>query len=195
MYPLRRAWYSIVALIVLDIVAGFTASPIAVVTAVGSRQQKSCSSPDSGKLWAAPAQQVWILPTEQEVTLAVHKVVEDAARLAIAERGNFALAIPGGSVLKVLSTMEAGDWVSKTTLAYVNHKCVPNDDISSSIHAKVSVDPGKHPSPSLSAAQSIHPYVTLIFFNFLTCQSCYLGQQDVSGSMGIDQCNHIGWIR
>lgn len=34
--------------------------------------------------------------------------------------------------------MEAGDWVSKTTLAYVNHKCVANDDLSSAIHAKVS---------------------------------------------------------
>ena len=85
----------------------------------------------------APAKSVWILPTEEQVTKAVHQIVEEAASRAIAERGHFALAIPGGSVLKVLSSLEAGDWVSKTTLAYVNHKCVPNDDLNSAIHAKV----------------------------------------------------------
>jgi hypothetical protein len=88
-------------------------------------------------LAAAPAKDVWILKTEQDVTKAVHKIVEDAASQAIAERGHFALAIPGGSVLKVLSSLDAGDWASKTTLAYVNHKCVPNDDLDSAIHAKV----------------------------------------------------------
>jgi hypothetical protein len=91
----------------------------------------------SFELAAAPAKHVWILKTEAEVTQAVHVIVEDAARRAIAERGHFALAIPGGSVLKVLSSLDAGDWASKTTLAYVNHKCVPNDDLSSAIHAKV----------------------------------------------------------
>lgn len=50
---------------------------------------------------AAPAKDVWILPSEEEVTLAVHKIVEKAASDAICERGHFALAIPGGSVLKV----------------------------------------------------------------------------------------------
>ncbi|GAX18874.1 6-phosphogluconolactonase [Fistulifera solaris] len=83
------------------------------------------------------AKDVWILPTEQDVSNAVHSIVEDAANKAIAEKGSFALAIPGGSVLTVLSSLEPkGDWVSKTTLAYVNHKCVPNDDLSSAIHAK-----------------------------------------------------------
>jgi 6-phosphogluconolactonase len=87
--------------------------------------------------YLAPASDVWILPTEEDVTKAVHKIVEDAAIKAIEEKGSFALAIPGGSVLKVLSTLEpSGDWVSKTVLAYVNHKCVPNDDIKNAIHAK-----------------------------------------------------------
>jgi len=93
----------------------------------------------NSKLSAAPAKTVWILPTEKDVTHAVHQIVLDAAKRAIAERGHFALAIPGGSVLKVLSSLEitdGADWVSKTTLAYVNHKCVPNDDLSSAIHAK-----------------------------------------------------------
>ncbi|GAX11018.1 6-phosphogluconolactonase [Fistulifera solaris] len=84
-----------------------------------------------------PAKDVWILPTEQDVSKAVHSILENAANKAIAEKGSFALAIPGGSVLTVLSSLEPkGDWVSKTTLAYVNHKCVPNEDLSSAIHAK-----------------------------------------------------------
>jgi len=55
--------------------------------------------------------------------------VQDAAKKAIAERGSFALAIPGGSILKMLSSMDHSkvDW-SKTVLAYVNHRAVPNDD-------------------------------------------------------------------
>ena len=52
-------------------------------------------------LAAAPAKDVWILPSEEEVTQAVHQIVEQAAKEAIAERGHFALAIPGGSLLKV----------------------------------------------------------------------------------------------
>lgn len=88
-------------------------------------------------LQLAPARDVWILPTEQDVSKAVHSILEKATNEAISEKGSFALAIPGGSVLNVLSTLEpTGDWVSKTTLAYVNHKCVPNDDLSSAIHAK-----------------------------------------------------------
>lgn len=47
------------------------------------------------------------------------------------------MAIPGGSVLKVLSTLDpSSGWVSKTTLAFVNHKCVPVDDVKSAIEAQ-----------------------------------------------------------
>lgn len=57
--------------------------------------------------------------------------VAKAAREAVAERGSFALAIPGGSILKMLAAgtaeMADVDW-SKCTMAYVNHRCVSNDD-------------------------------------------------------------------
>ena len=135
-----RTSFVLAAWVIPFLVSAF--APINVANGFVARSTRTWSSSldKNTQLWAAPAQLVWILPSEEEVTLAVHKIVENAARLAIAERGSFALAIPGGSVLKVLSTLEAGDWVSKTTLAYVNHKCVPNDDLSSSIHAKVSVE-------------------------------------------------------
>ena len=84
-----------------------------------------------------PARNVHVLPTEADVAHAVHRIVENAAREAISSRGHFALAIPGGSVLKVLSTLEPGsDWPSKTTLAFVNHKCVPVDDPGGAIEAQ-----------------------------------------------------------
>lgn len=63
------------------------------------------------------------------------KRVEQAAEKAIAERGHFALAIPGGSVLKMLAGT-APSWAQSTTLAYVNHKCVAMDDKSLATHAK-----------------------------------------------------------
>jgi 6-phosphogluconolactonase len=80
---------------------------------------------------------VHVLPTENEVTKAVHQIVESCAQKAISTRGHFALAIPGGSVLKVLSSLDpSGDWVSKTTLCFVNHKCVDITDVSSAIEAQ-----------------------------------------------------------
>ena len=86
---------------------------------------------------AAPATKVHILSTESEVNAAVHTIVESAAKDAIAKRGHFALAIPGGSVLKVLSTLDPSfDWPTKTTLAFVNHKCVDVTDVSSAIEAQ-----------------------------------------------------------
>ena len=127
------------------------------------------------KLAAAPAKEVWILKTEADVTQAVHKIVEDAASKAIGERGHFALAIPGGSVLKVLSSLDAGDWVSKTTLAYVNHKCVPNDDLSSAIHAKLR---RKMKRLNLSVISQI---ILIIFWSSLLP----IGQEHVSRSLGL----------
>jgi 6-phosphogluconolactonase/glucosamine-6-phosphate isomerase/deaminase len=53
------------------------------------------------------------------------------ARKSITEKGNFYLAVPGGSVLKLLSGLTTSamdvDW-SKVFLFYVNHKCVPMTD-------------------------------------------------------------------
>jgi len=59
------------------------------------------------------------------------------AKTAIAERGSFALAIPGGSILKMLVGSEPA-WAPRTTLAYVNHKCVAMDDADLATHAKAS---------------------------------------------------------
>lgn len=69
------------------------------------------------------------------VAAALLKRVDAAAEAAIAERGSFALAIPGGSVLKMLAG-STPSWASKTTLAYVNHKAVAMDDGDLATHAK-----------------------------------------------------------
>jgi len=63
--------------------------------------------------------------------------VEAAAQKAIRERGSFALAIPGGSVLKMLAG-SSPEWAKDTVLAYVNHKAVAIDDIELATHAKAS---------------------------------------------------------
>eukprot|EP00287_Rhodomonas_sp_CCMP768_P006889 CAMPEP_0196720402 /NCGR_PEP_ID=MMETSP1091-20130531/3206_1 /TAXON_ID=302021 /ORGANISM="Rhodomonas sp., Strain CCMP768" /LENGTH=309 /DNA_ID=CAMNT_0042061631 /DNA_START=17 /DNA_END=946 /DNA_ORIENTATION=- len=58
-------------------------------------------------------------------------MVAKAATSAIADKGHFAFAIPGGSILNMLVQMNTKypdlDW-SKATMAYVNHRCVPLDD-------------------------------------------------------------------
>lgn len=84
-----------------------------------------------------PANQVQILADAQAVGDAVRTLVKQAAEEAIAARGQFALAIPGGSILKML----VGDDLvldEKTTIAYVNHKCVAMDDAELATHAKAS---------------------------------------------------------
>ena len=69
------------------------------------------------------------------VAAAVRERLEAAAISAIRERGHFSLAIPGGSVLEMLKGTEPS-WASKTTLAFVNHKTVANDDEALSTTAK-----------------------------------------------------------
>jgi len=71
----------------------------------------------------------------KSVGASLWKRVQAAAEKAIAERGHFALAIPGGSVLKMLGDTSPA-WAASTTLAYVNHKCVAMDDKSLATHAK-----------------------------------------------------------
>lgn len=65
---------------------------------------------------------------------AVMAKVEAAAQAAIKERGHFALAIPGGSILKMLTGSPS--FAKDTTLAYVNHKAVAMDDAALATHAK-----------------------------------------------------------
>jgi len=78
---------------------------------------------------------VVVLPDAEAVGADVFEYVEAAALEAIAARGAFALAIPGGSVLSMLAGT-APAWADKCTVAYVNHKCVAMDDAELATHAK-----------------------------------------------------------
>ena len=83
----------------------------------------------------APPGRVVIVPDADAVGAAVLAQLDAAAEAAIAARGHFALAIPGGSVLKMLAGSSPA-WAAKTTLAYVNHKCVDMGDGELATHAK-----------------------------------------------------------
>lgn len=78
---------------------------------------------------------VLVRPDADAVAAALCERLEAAAARAIAERGHFALAIPGGSILKMLKGT-APAWAAQTTLAYVNHKAVDMADASLATHAK-----------------------------------------------------------
>jgi len=80
---------------------------------------------------------VTVLADSDAVAAEVCARLNAAAEKAIAARGYFALGIPGGSILKMLQG-SAPSWASQTTLAYVNHKAVPMDDLSLATHAKAS---------------------------------------------------------
>mmetsp|Transcript_12002 Transcript_12002/g.34313 ORF Transcript_12002/g.34313 Transcript_12002/m.34313 type:complete len:294 (-) Transcript_12002:419-1300(-) len=98
---------------------------------------RSAAGTTSLHIAPTPVDDVVILSDADAVGASVREIVKDAAARAISERGHFALAIPGGSILKMLAgeDMDEG-WTSKTTIAYVNHKCVPMDDINLATHAK-----------------------------------------------------------
>lgn len=91
----------------------------------------TCPSP-------TPVENVVVLKDADSVGQRIREIVAEEAEKAIESRGHFALAIPGGSILKML----AGDipnkekWTSKTTLFYVNHKCVDMEDGNLATHAK-----------------------------------------------------------
>ncbi|KAJ1448817.1 glucosamine-6-phosphate isomerases/6-phosphogluconolactonase-domain-containing protein [Pelagophyceae sp. CCMP2097] len=92
---------------------------------------------DAGDAALAPARAgcVTVLPDAVAVGEEVWRRVDAAAERAIAARGRFFLAIPGGSVLKMLAGT-APAWASSCVVAYVNHKAVPNDDAALATHAK-----------------------------------------------------------
>lgn len=81
-----------------------------------------------------------VYDNDQRVGEALVKLVQSAAVEAIAEKGFFTLAVPGGSVLKMLEGLKTSpissgiDW-KRVYLSYVNHKAVPIDD-KSSTHQK-----------------------------------------------------------
>ena len=78
-------------------------------------------------------------PDEEKVGDALCKLVQETAIQAIAEKGFFTIAVPGGSVLKMLGGLKSSvvssgiDW-KRVYLSYVNHKCVAVDDKSSTHH-------------------------------------------------------------
>lgn len=104
------------------------------------QQGVTLSSMDNTALFAVAStsvNQVVVLPDADAVGDKIRRIVLEAAKSAIEERGYFALAIPGGSILKMLMGDDIlGDWTSKTTIAYVNHKCVDMDDGELATHAK-----------------------------------------------------------
>ena len=79
---------------------------------------------------------VTVLPDAEAVSAEIVRIVNEAAAEAIAARGSFALAIPGGSVLNMLMGVSEPKWAEDTVLAYVNHKCVAMDDGELATHAK-----------------------------------------------------------
>jgi 6-phosphogluconolactonase len=89
------------------------------------------------RLYAAPVapERVQIYADTAAVSAQIRNIVVAAATSAIAKKGIFYLAIPGGSILKML-VGSGGDWTRNTVLAYVNHKCVSMDDENLATHAK-----------------------------------------------------------
>ncbi|KAG2498509.1 hypothetical protein HYH03_003760 [Edaphochlamys debaryana] len=79
---------------------------------------------------------VEVHPTEAAVGNRICEMVLSAAHAAVATKGAFFLAIPGGSVLKMCGGLvgKPMPW-DKTFLFYVNHKCVPLGD-KASTHQK-----------------------------------------------------------
>ena len=94
---------------------------------------------DTSRIYIPPADAslIQIEADAEAVGKAVLAKVELAAAKAISERGHFALAIPGGSVLKMLKDSKPA-WANRATLAYVNHKAVAMDDAELATHAKAS---------------------------------------------------------
>jgi 6-phosphogluconolactonase len=150
---MKRASYSSLYNIALTAWAISIGSSVSVLAFCPMTSLQSCRSsfavPSSAlkaSLLASPpktpVQQVVVLKDANAVGQEIRRIVVECAKHAIAERGHFALAIPGGSILKMLVgdmqdyDIDMDDWTSKTTIAYVNHKCVAMDDASLATHAK-----------------------------------------------------------
>jgi len=115
----------------------------AATTSAFAPTTRSRTSSSSSVLFAVPPvdpSNVQILGDADGVGAEIRSILRESAAQAIAEKGTFCLAIPGGSILKMLvgtgCTDEDKEWTSKTIVAYVNHKCVPMDDKQLATHAK-----------------------------------------------------------
>lgn len=128
-------------------VTSFSATP----TSNGGRGGGGSSARTETHFAPTAPDRVRVLSDATAVGAEVRQMVETAAAQAIAARGHFYLAIPGGSILKMLAGCGAGAggggddeddedstnaWTRFTTLAYVNHKCVSMEDTALATHAK-----------------------------------------------------------
>ena len=90
---------------------------------------------EQSSLPPADKSRITVLSDADAVGAEVWKRIDEAGKRAVEERGTFTLAIPGGSVLKMLAGTEPS-WAEDCLLAYVNHKAVNDDDAALSTHAK-----------------------------------------------------------
>jgi len=90
---------------------------------------------EQSSLPPADKSRITVLSDADAVGQEVWKRIDEAGKRAVEERGTFTLAIPGGSVLKMLEGTKP-DWAEDCLLAYVNHKAVNDDDAALSTHAK-----------------------------------------------------------
>mmetsp|Transcript_190 Transcript_190/g.572 ORF Transcript_190/g.572 Transcript_190/m.572 type:complete len:290 (+) Transcript_190:518-1387(+) len=113
----------------------------AVASAFAPAHRASTTRASSTRVAALPTlapadpSRVTVLPDADAVGKEVWRRIDEAGKKAVAERGTFSLAIPGGSVLKMLAGT-APEWAEDCMLAYVNHKCVSMDDAALATHAK-----------------------------------------------------------
>jgi len=121
-YSLFLSFFSFTATLSTGFVVQSSSNP-------GTRLFSSTKTP------SAPVANVVVLKDADAVGAKIRSIVEEAAQKAVKERGSFALAIPGGSILKML-VGSGGDWTTKTHLVYVNHKCVDMHDEDLATHAK-----------------------------------------------------------
>ena len=131
----------VVALTAYGLLIGASVAPRASTISMAT------AAPPPGFVWAedvvdtpaispVPPSSVIVEEDADAVAKVVCARLEAAATKAIAEKGSFALAIPGGSILKMLAGVDSPAWAAKTWMAYVNHKCVPMDDAALATHAK-----------------------------------------------------------
>ena len=91
---------------------------------------------EQSSLPPADKSRITVLSDADAVGAEVWKRIDGAGQRAVKERGTFTLAIPGGSVLKMLAGTKPA-WAEDCLLAYVNHKAVDDDDDAAlSTHAK-----------------------------------------------------------
>ena len=90
---------------------------------------------EQSSLAPADKSRITVLSDADAVGAEVWKRIDAAGKRAVEERGTFTLAIPGGSVLKMLAGTKPA-WAEDCLLAYVNHKAVDDDDAALSTHAK-----------------------------------------------------------